>query len=153
MEGEFYSTSPHIKQQIHSFSNPSVPGPVSSTSPLQGAHFQVQTLAPINLMFRYHKTRLQPYIGFGPGIFFARIKGEGLAPGSPASTSDNARLGFNAKAGLEYYMTRHVTAFAEWKYNYARFNFKENTDLFPFPYGFNATYRMHLVAFGISYHF
>jgi hypothetical protein len=41
LEGEFFSTSPHIKEQIHSFSNASIPGSVSSSSPLQGAHFLV----------------------------------------------------------------------------------------------------------------
>ena len=153
LETEFFSTSPNIKEQVHTFSNPSVPGSVSSASALQGAHFTVHTFVPVNLMFRYPRTRLQPYVGIGPGIFFARIKGEGLAPDAPASTSDNGRLGFNAKVGLEYFMTRHVTAFAEWKYNYARFHFKENNDLFPFPYGFNATYSMHLVSFGLAYHF
>lgn len=151
LEAEYFSTSPHIKQQVHTFTNSS--GTASSTSPLQGAHFLVQTVAPLNLMFRYPKTRLQPYFGIGPAIFFAKIKGEGLTPDSTASTSDNGRIGVNAKLGFEYFITRHVTAFGEWKYNYARFQFKENTDLWPFPYGFNATYRMHLVAFGLSYHF
>jgi opacity protein-like surface antigen len=152
LEAEFFSTSPHVKEQIHSFSHPSV-GTISSGSPLQGAHLLVRTMAPLNLMFRYHKTRLQPYIGVGPGILFARIKGEGLTPDSPASTSDNGRLGVNAKIGFEYFMTRHITAFGEWKYNYARFQFKENTDIFPFPYGFSGAYQMHLVSFGVSYHF
>jgi len=152
LEAEVFHTTPHIKQQIHEFQNPSVPG-VTVSATLQGAHFRVITVAPVNLMFRYHKTRLQPYLGVGPGIFFARIQGEGLTPDSPESTSDNGRLGLNVKAGFQYYITRHVTAFGEWKYNYARFEFGENTDLFPFPYGFDATYSMHLVSFGIGYHF
>jgi opacity protein-like surface antigen len=152
LEAEAFYTTPHIKHQVHTIANPSVPGPPSSAM-LQGAHFRVLTVAPFNLMFRYHKTRLQPYIGVGPGIFFARIQGEGLAPGSPESTSDNGRLGLNAKIGFEFYITRHLTAFGEWKYNYAPFSFKENVNLFPFPYGFDTTYRMHLVSFGIGYHF
>jgi opacity protein-like surface antigen len=151
LEAEAYNTTPHIKEQTHSFQNPAVPGVASGT--FQGAHFRVFTLAPVNLMFRYPKYRLQPYVGIGPALFFARIRGEGLTPGAPASTSDNARLGVNAKAGVEYYITRHLTAFGEVKYNYARFNFRENADLFPFPYGFESTYRMYLVSFGIGYHF
>lgn len=152
LEAEFFSTSPHIKHQVHSFSNSNLPGFVASGT-LQGAHFRVNTFAPLNLMFRYHKTRLQPYIGIGPGIFFARVSGEGSGPGMPASTSDNGRLGLNAKAGFEYYFTRHLTGFAEWKYNHASFKFKENVELFPFPYGFNATYNMHMVSFGLALHF
>ena len=151
LEAEAFSTTPHIKQQVHTLENPSSPGSASAT--LQGAHLRVFTVAPVNLILRYHKSRLQPYIGAGPALFFARLTGEGLTPNSPASTSDNARLGLNAKAGVEYYITRHFTAFGEWKFNYARFNFRENADLFPFPYGFNATYQMHMVSFGIGYHF
>jgi opacity protein-like surface antigen len=152
VEAEVFHTTPHIDQQVHTFQNPSVPG-VTASATFQGAYLRVLTVAPFNLMFRYHKTRLQPYVGVGPGIFFARIKGEGLAPDSPESTSDNARLGLNAKAGLEYYVTRHLTAFAEWKFNYAHFKFDENQNLFPFPYGLDATYTMHLVSFGVGYHF
>jgi len=152
LEAEVFHTTPHIDQQVHTFQNPSVPG-VSASAIFQGAHFRVLTLAPFNLMLRYPMTRLQPYVGVGPGIFFARIKGEGLAPDSPESISDNARLGLNAKVGLEYHVTRHLTAFAEWKFNYARFNFNENQSLWPFPYGLDATYTMHLVSFGVGYHF
>lgn len=154
LEAEFFATAPHIEQQVHTFTNPAVSCPATCSGTLQGAHFRVATLAPVNLMFRYHKSRLQPYIGFGPGIFFARISGESVGtPGSTASTSNNGVLGFNGKIGLEYYFTKHVTAFGEWKYNYARFNFKENSDLYPFPYGFKATYSMNLVSFGLAIHF
>lgn len=154
LEGEFYGTAPHIKQQTHTFANPAVSCPSICSGMLQGAHFRVATLAPINLMFRYPKARLQPYIGFGPGLFFARISGESVGtPGSTASTSNNGVLGFNGKAGAEYYFTKHVTAFGEVKYNYAKFNFKENSDLYPFPYGFKTTYSMVLVSFGLAIHF
>jgi opacity protein-like surface antigen len=152
LEAEVFHTTPHIDQQVHTFQNPSVPG-VTASATFQGAYFRVLTVAPFNLMFRYPMTRLQPYVGVGPGIFFARIKGEGLAPDSPESTSDNVRLGLNAKVGLEYFATKHLTAFAEWKFNYAHSKFDENQNLFPFPYGLDATYTMHLVAFGVGYHF
>lgn len=152
LEAEVFYTTPHIDQQVHTFQNTSVPG-VTVSGTFQGAYFRVLTLAPFNLMFRYHKARLQPYVGVGPGIFFARITGEGPAPDSQESTADNARLGLNAKVGFEYYVSKHLTAFAEWKFNYARFTFDENQNLFPFPYGLDATYTMHLVSFGVGYHF
>jgi opacity protein-like surface antigen len=154
VEAEAFHATSHIEQQVHTITIQIPPAPgVTDNSTLQGAYFRVLTVAPFNLMFRYHKTQLQPYVGIGPGIFFARIKGEDLASGSPESTSDNARLGLNAKAGLEYYVTKHLTAFAEWKFNYAHFKFDENQNLFPFPYGLDATYTMHLVSFGVGYHF
>lgn len=152
LEAEVFHATPHIEQQGHTLRNSSVPG-VTPSATFQGAYLRVLTVAPFNLMFRYPMTRLQPYIGVGPGIFFARVKGEGLAPDSPESTSDNVRLGLNAKAGLQYYVTKHLTAFAEWKFNYAHFKFDENINLFPFPYGFDGTYTMHFVSFGIGYHF
>jgi opacity protein-like surface antigen len=151
LETEVFNTTPHIKEQSHTFSNPSSPSSPSAT--LQGAHFRVVMWAPLNIMLRYPKSRLQPYLGIGPGIFFARIKGEGLGAESPTSTSSNGTIGLNAKAGVDYYFTRRLSAFGEWKYNYARFSFSENPDLFPFPYAFKATYSAHSLAFGFAYHF
>ena len=148
LEAEIYSTTPHIKQQSIIFSGPS--GPVGSVD-TPGVNFRVVTFAPLNLTLRYHKTRLQPYIAVGPGIFNARIK-------DPSLTSDNTQsstnLGLNAQAGLRYYITRHFTVFAEGKYNHVRFHFPEtppgsNFNLF----GFNGTYNMFHVAFGLSYNF
>ena len=79
IEAEVFNTTPHIKQQDITFSVPPLPDqPIN----LPGVNFRVLTLAPLNLTLRYHKTRLQPYIAVGPGIFFARIK-------DPSLTSDN----------------------------------------------------------------
>jgi opacity protein-like surface antigen len=148
LEGEIYNTTPHIKQQDVTFSGPS--GPVGTVN-LPGVNFRVLTLAPLNLTLRYHKTRLQPYIAVGPGIFFARIQ-------DPSITSDNTQsdtaFGLNAQAGLRYYITRHFTVFAEGKFNHVKFNFSEtppgtNFNLF----GFDSTYNMFHVAFGLSYNF
>ena len=148
LEAEVYHTTPHIKQQTIEFSGPN--GPVGSTV-VPGVHMSVWTIAPLNLSFRYHKTRLQPYVAVGPGIFIAKIT-------DPSLSSDNSqsstKLGLNAQVGLRYYITRHVTMFAEGKFNHVRFNFPEtppgpNFNLF----GFNATYNMVHVAFGLSYNF
>ena len=57
-------------------------------------------------------------------------------------------IGLNTLIGVRYYLTRHVSAFAEGKYNYVRFNFEENPNFF----GFNATYTPISVAIGVSYH-
>ena len=143
IEAEVYNTTPHVKQQSVTFSGPS--GPVGSVE-LPGVNLRVLTFAPFNITLRYHKTRLQPYIAVGPGIFFARIK-------DPSLTSDNTQssteLGLNAQVGLRYYITRHFTVFAEGKYNHVRFNFAETPNLF----GFDSTYNMFHLAFGLSYNF
>jgi opacity protein-like surface antigen len=149
LEAEAYNTTPHIKQQTLEFFAPS--GASVGSVSLQGANFRVLTLAPVNLTFRYHKTRLQPYIAFGPGIFLARLK-------DPALTSDNTQsdtaLGLNAQVGLRYYVTRHFTVFMEGKFNHARFNFSETPPGINFNlFGFDSTYNMFHVAFGLSYNF
>ena len=143
LETEVYNTTPHIKQQ---FTTVTVPGAGSARGVLTGDHFRVLTWAPMNVVFRYPNTRLQPYIAVGPGIFFAQVKTTQTGfEGSQSST----KIGLNAQAGLRYHITRRVTVFGEWKYNYARFNFAENDTQF----GFKATYSMNHVVFGIGYHF
>jgi len=143
LEAEVYNTTPHIKQQPITFSGPS--GPVGTVE-LPGLNFRVLTVAPFNVMFRYHKTKLQPYVAVGPGIFFARIQ-------DPALISDNSQssvgFGLNAQVGLRYYITRHVALFGEGKFNHARFTFSENPNFF----GFDATYNMFHASFGLSVHF
>lgn len=149
LEAEVYNTTPHIKQQVTTFSGPS--GPVGSVE-LPGLHFRVLTVAPFNVMFRLPKTRLQPYVGVGPGVFFARIE-------DPALTSNNTQssigFGLNAQAGVRYYITRQIALFGEGKFNYSftKFSFDEtpagNFNLF----GFDANYRIFHAAFGLSFHF
>lgn len=149
IEAEAYHTTPHIKQQVITFSGSS--GSAVSLE-FRGVNFRVITVAPLNLMFRYPKTRFQPYIGVGPGIFLARIT-------DPAFTSDNKQsstgFGVNAQAGVRYYITRQIALFGEGKFNYnfTKFSFDEtpagNFNLF----GFDADYKMFHAVFGLSVHF
>ena len=152
LETEVYNTMPHMKQLDTTWTIPAgtfLPGvgtvPVSVTSPvtLPGNHLRVLMWAPVNLMFRYPNGRLQPYIGFGPGIFFARVN---VTEAGVEANQSNTRVGLNAKVGAEFFLTRHIAVFGEWKYNWVRFNFDEAL-------GTAATYSMHLVAGGLSYHF
>jgi opacity protein-like surface antigen len=144
LEAEVYNTTPHIKQQMTTFSGPS--GPVGSVE-LPGVNFRVLTIAPLNLMFRYPGTRLQPYIGVGPGIFMARIHDSSITQGE--SSQSSTKFGLNALIGLRYHFTRHVSAFVEGKFNYVRFSFAENQNFF----GFDARYSPVHGAFGLSVHF
>lgn len=161
IETEVFYTTPHIKQQDVTLT---APGPItftpsgggppqtlssnqfSTAGGIQGAHFRVITWAPLNLVFRYPGKRLQPYVAIGPGVFFGRISTP--VTSGPDSQSSTA-LGLNTQLGLRYYFTRHVSMFGEWKYNYTRFNFKENDNFF----GVKSTYSMNHFGFGIAYHF
>lgn len=153
LETELYHMTPGIKQQSTTISIPAGAnlrdfGPVTggtTSATLSGDHFRVITWVPVNFMFRYYKTRLQPYIGIGPGVFFGRVTS--TAVGFTESTN-SARLGLNAKGGAEYYFTRHITGFAEVKWNYTKFDFERTSNI-----SFRTTYSPLLLAFGMSYHF
>ena len=155
IETEFFYTTPHIKQQntritiepgavLRDF-GPVVGG--TTVSELSGDHFRVMTWVPVNFIFRYHKTRLQPYVGIGPGLFFGKVT---TTIPQFAGSQSSTQLGLNVKAGAEYFFTRHVTAFAEVKYNYVRFDFPANDNG---GFGFKATYSPVTIAVGLSYHF
>ena len=147
LEFEVYNSTPHIKQQRVTFCGRS--GPVGSTE-LAGLNFRVLTVAPMNLTFRYHRWRLQPYIAVGPGIFFSRIK-------DPSLTSDNTQqstsIGLNAHGGVRYFITRRLAVFGEAKFNYSRFSFDETPPGIFNLFGFDSTYKMFHASFGLTFHF
>ena len=147
IEAEIYNTTPHIKQQALTFNGPS--GQVGPAD-FAGLNFRVLTVAPFNIMFRYHKSKLQPYIGIGPGIFFARIHDPSLTSGNSQSS---VGIGINALLGLRYYITRHVSLFGEGKFNYVRFSFDETPSGAFNLFGFDADYRIFHAAGGLSVHF
>lgn len=155
LETEAYYQTPHIKQQSTTISVQSNAvlkefGPVTggtTTGTLTGDHFRVFTWVPVNLMFRYYKTRLQPYIGFGPAVFSGKVT---TTIPQFAGSQSSTRLGLNAKAGGEYFFTRHITGFAEIKWNYVSFDFSGNNNG---GFAFRATYSPLMCAVGVSYHF
>ena len=118
LEAEAYYTTPHIEQQstrvsIIPGSTLNGVGPVAggdAISGLSGDLFRVITVAPFNLIFRYHKTRFQPYVGIGPGIFLARVK---TTLAGFEGTQSSTRVGLNVKVGGEYFFTKHISSFGE----------------------------------------
>ena len=142
--GVSYST-PHIKEGSLTFSGPGG----SATSPsLSGIH-QRMIIWDTDIIFRYPGYRLQPYVGIGPSLYFASLKGPDAPPGQSATS-----IGFNAEGGLRYYLTRQWTLFGEGKYNYARMSYSSNdSDPNADPFGFRATYSAFTLSLGVSYHF
>lgn len=152
LETEVYNTTPHMKKHPTTVTVPAgtvIPGlgtiSVAVTGPVtfDGNHLRVLVWSPVNFMFRYPNMRLQPYFGFGPGIFFSRVN---VTTQESEASQSNIRVGLNAKVGAEYFITRNVTVFGEWKFNHVRFNFDEAL-------GLEGTYNMHSVAGGLGYHF
>lgn len=139
-------TTPHIKEGSLTFTGPGG----SLTSPtLAGVHQRVITWEIATLMFRYPGNRLQPYIGIGPALFFASLKGPTAPPGQSATA-----IGLNAEGGLRYFITRHWAVFGEGTYNRAKLGYISN-DSNPAadPFGFRATYSVFTLNIGVGYHF
>lgn len=151
IEAEIVRTTPHLKQQPITTISPF--DGTSSTRTEPGALLGVTALA-LNLQARYPGDKLQPYVGIGPGLFFARLKS--ASPPTPSEEPTTSfgeaaasTLGLNIQVGLRYFVTPHVALFSEWKFNHARFSFDSTI----FGTNTNATYDVHHLAFGIGYHF
>ena len=142
IETEAYTTTPHLKQQTVTISALDGSPPVSQE--VGGANFRVTTLA-FNLVARYPGERFQPYVGAGPGIFFAQLK-------DSTDSANSTKPGLNTQVGLRYLITPNLAVFGEWKYNHVRFNF--DTPAFGAGVsGLSLHYSAHNFIFGIGYHF
>jgi opacity protein-like surface antigen len=62
--------------------------------------------------------RLQPYVGFGPGIFVSRVDG-GLA-GINNVSDTSVDIGFDFRAGAAFRITELFSLFAEYRYTHVR---------------------------------
>ena len=152
VEVEAFNTTPHLEETAFS----------------TGAHLRVTTLAfnaiaRAKLLCGPHSDwttargrrtdpayrdeyfcRLQPYIGAGLGVFFARAESGGN------SVSDNAVPGLNALAGVRYFFTEHVALFGEYKYNRATFAFD---NIGGSGAGLKGDYSVSHIVGGLSFHF
>ncbi|HEU4685768.1 MAG TPA: outer membrane beta-barrel protein [Nitrospira sp.] len=139
--------NPHIKEGSLTFSGSG--GPPVSTGTLAGVHQRMIIWDVATLMFRYPGYRLQPYIGVGPSLFFATLKGPTAPPGQSGTA-----IGLNVEGGARYYMTRRWALFGELQYHRARIGYTSNdSNSAADPFGFRATYSAVTASIGVSYHF
>ena len=137
--------NPHIKEGTITLSNSN--GSASGT--FGGVHQRMIIWDVATLIFRYPGYRIQPYVGVGPALYFASLKGPDAPPGQSATT-----IGFNVEGGVRYYMTRHWALFGEGQYHRARLGYTSNDDNDAAdPFGFRATYSAFTLSLGVSYHF
>ena len=87
---------------------------------------------------------LQLYAGAGPGIFFAETSNQF------GRSTDNGRVGLNALAGAKYFLTRNLAVYAEYKFNYAQFDFSQAQGTTA---GFTGDYKASHVVGGLAMHF
>lgn len=139
--------NPHVKEGSLTFSGPG--GPPVSSGTLSGVNQRMIIWDVATLILRYPRYRLQPYVGIGPALFFASLKGPGAPPGQSATA-----IGLNLEGGARYYMTRRWALFGEMQYHRARLGYTSNDDNSAAdPFGFRATYSALTMSVGVSYHF
>ena len=138
--------NPHVKEGSLTLSGP---GGSATFNGLSGVSQRMIIWDVATLMFRYPGYRLQPYVGVGPALYFASLKGPTAPPGQSATT-----IGLNVEGGVRYYMTRNWALFGEGQYHLARLGYTSNDDNdVADPFGFRATYSALTVSLGLSYHF
>jgi outer membrane protein W len=118
-----------------------------------GEHFRVHSIA-FNLMARYPGERFQPYVGAGPALMVANINAPN--PDVPAHTQGDTKLGINAEMGIRYVLFRNVSLFTEYKFNYAKFHYRETFNGGPNFFGLNsfqAPYAAQHLMFGVAWNF
>lgn len=137
--------NPHIKEGNLTLSNSQ--GSASGT--FSGIHQRMIIWDVATVIFRYPGHRLQPYVGIGPALYFARLQGPAAPPGQSATA-----IGLNVEGGARYYITRRVAMFGEMQYHRARLGYTSNDDNDAAdPFGFRATYSALTFSVGVSYHF
>jgi len=134
-ETQVFTSNPRVKQQ-----NISINGVPAGEAP--GSKLIV-TAWTFNLVGRVPLGTFEPYIGAGPGIFFASSKG---AFGIPGQDSQDTAIGLNTFAGIRFFVTPSVALFAEYKYDRARFTFDSfvATD-----FGVKGTYSANTISVGV----
>ncbi len=138
--------NPHVKAGSLTFSNSVGSATVDG---LAGLSHRMIIWDVATLMFRYPGHRLQPYVGVGPALYFASLKGPEAPPGQSATA-----IGLNAELGARYYITRSWALVGEMQYHRARLGYISNDDNdLADPFGFRATYSALTFSLGVSYSF
>lgn len=147
VEIESFIANPHVSQQRPRLD---IPGVGSVVVQETGATNRLVVLAP-NLVARYQAGSFEPYIGVGPGVFFLHQRQATLTPGTADYSQSSTRVGLNTQVGLRYRLTKQISFFGEWKFNYVQFNLPGQVD--GAYAGTKAVATLHHFVFGIGYHF
>ena len=134
-ETQVFNTNPRVKDQNISING--VPAGEAHGSKL------IVTAWTFNLVGRVPLGTFEPYIGAGPGIFFASSKS---AFGIPGQDSQDTALGLNTFAGVRFFVTPSVAMFVEYKYDRAQFTFNSFVDT---DFGVKGTYSANTLSVGV----
>ena len=143
LELDAFTTTPHIKQQsVDVFTGN---GTIIGSASVLGTHLRVTTVA-FNLIFRYTGKQIHPYVGVGPGVFFAHLS-DFLGLGSASDTA----VGVNALAGVRVFFTQQLAFFTEYKFNHATFSFERPSAIGSI--SGKGDYDAHHIVGGLSFSF
>ena len=107
-------------------------------------------------MLRYPGTRLQPYIGVGPGIFFSDIKVDTQVSGENKKFSDrHVDVGLDARAGLSWRFHKGFAVFGEYRFAYYKGNYDDKLSASgtTTKVEIDTDVKVHNLLFGVSYSF
>ena len=148
IETEFYKTMP-------GWNSPTVRASHLGGNPitLQSTNLDMST-STFNLILRYPHKRIQPYVGGGLGIFWAKAQVAGTGGGTPITqTNSSVSTGVNLLAGLRVFVTDSVAIFGEYKYNSTKLDFAGSASPMIPGNGFRADYQPQHIVVGLGYHF
>lgn len=162
VEAEAWYNQPNFRRQQVTLSNPGFVGALGAPSFTEDqlrAHAEQVVLA-LNGMYRYQGwSRLTPYIGGGPALYFWHIHGTGYsgiipAFGSPGVNGPDVKqnpvtLGTEFKAGVEYAITPQWDVGLEYRLNWSAMKI----DKFRSVSSASADYWGHSGALTLTRHF
>lgn len=138
VEVEGFAANPHVKQQAVSAA-----GAQATAGALgSGAHVRVVTMA-FNVVARYPRGPVQPYVGLGLALVNAKVSGPNLS-------ASNSSPGLNLLAGIKVAVTERLAIFCEEKYTYTSFQFE---DAGLTGVGIKGIYAAPAVVGGLAWHF
>jgi opacity protein-like surface antigen len=105
--------------------------------------------APLMKGSEFPHGRLQPYIGAGPSVFISSVDDDVEGVGNVSDTSVD--VGFDARGGLAFLLTRNVAIFGEYRFTHVSPEF--SFDILGFRTKAETTFDTHHLFAGVSFRF
>lgn len=109
----------------------------------------------LNVLARYPGDVLQPYIGAGIGVSYAKLGDLNLQSSTGSSTGEarDAFFAYQFLAGMRAYVHRNVYLFGEYKYFGSTYNWESEVSGAGTGPDTSLNFRTHIVAGGIGVSF
>jgi opacity protein-like surface antigen len=146
VEAEAFTSRPDLKQQT--FTRTTTTGPITVQTQDQIRQNEIRvTTAALNVILRLPGGRIEPYVGAGVGMYWAKFSSDATnATGQRIGEATDTSIGMNFLAGARLYIFKQLALFGEYKYNAANFDFGGQVLL-------KGDYSAHNFVGGLSVHF